>query len=121
MVVRVLCEKFGFTTFMVSSGEEAVRAVSLCPTCYDAILMDWKMRGMDGLATTAAIRKIEGKSRKTIPIIAVTAHAMEGDREKCLAAGMDDYLSKPFSSDQFAAVLLRWTYRSNKPNLRLLP
>lgn len=109
MVMRVLCEKFGFTAYMVSSGTEAIQAVKTCDGCYDAILMDWTMPLMNGGDTTRGIRQIEANIGLRTPIIAVTANAMAGDREKCLDAGMDDYLSKPFTPDEFRATLLRWT------------
>ena len=106
MVMRVLCEKFGFTAFIVSSGEEAIRAIKTCR--YDAILMDWKLPGMSGFDTTGAIREIENESGRHTPIIAVTAHAMVGDREQCIEAGMDDYLSKPFQAEQLIAIVKKW-------------
>jgi len=121
MIMRVLCEKFGFTVFIVSSGAEAIRAVSTCDGCYDAILMDWTMPIMNGADTTLGIREIEAVKGFHTPIIAVTANAMVGDRERCLDAGMDDYLSKPFTPDEFRAILLRWTHHSGQPNLKLLP
>jgi CheY-like chemotaxis protein len=77
--------------------------------------MDWKLPMMNGLDTARAIRASESVSGRHTPIIAVTANAMVGDREKCLAAGMDDYLSKPFTANQFKRMLLRWTNCTNLP------
>jgi CheY-like chemotaxis protein len=74
---------------------------------YGMILMDCQMPGLDGYGATQAIREAE-KSESHVPIIALTAHAMEGDRERCLAAGMDDYLSKPFSREQLSEMVSRW-------------
>jgi CheY-like chemotaxis protein len=121
LVMRVLCEKFGFSAYVVSSGSQAIQAVKTCNGCYDAILMDWTMPVMSGADTTFGIRAIEAPTGVRTPIIAVTANAMPGDREKCLAAGMDDYLPKPFTPDEFRAMLLRWTYHAGTPNLKLWP
>ena len=120
MVIRTLAENYGFTTFLVSSGEEALIALQTCEDCYDAILMDVKLSDMDGIECTKRIRALESQNSR-IPIIAVTALAMPGDKEKCLSGGMDDYLSKPFTADDFRKILLRWTYNADRPNLRLLP
>ena len=72
------------------------------------ILMDVSMPGMNGLEATAEIRKLEQENGTHTPIIGVTAHAIKGDKEKCLEAGMDDYLSKPVSPDKLTTKLFRW-------------
>lgn len=69
---------------------------------------------------TKRIRAMKSKNSR-VPIIAVTAQAMPGDKGKCLAGGMDDYLSKPFTADDFRKILLRWTYNADRPSLKLLP
>jgi two-component system, sensor histidine kinase and response regulator len=90
-----LLEKDGHQLTIASDGEKAFNLVS-SGTHFDVVLMDIQMPNMDGLAATQAIRKWESEvQREPIPIIAMTAHAMKGDREKCLEAGMNDYLSKP--------------------------
>jgi PAS domain S-box-containing protein len=93
--LRVL-DKAGHTTTVVNNGREAVSAT--INNAFDVILMDIQMPEMDGYEATDAIRKQEQKSGGHIPIIALTAHAMKGDREKCLDAGMDGYITKPIKS-----------------------
>jgi CheY-like chemotaxis protein/HPt (histidine-containing phosphotransfer) domain-containing protein len=106
LIVRLL-EKLGHTSFLAANGEEALRAHEA--QMFDIVLMDVQMPVMDGLTATAAIREREARdpSRRRVPIMAVTAFALRGDREKCLAAGMDDYLTKPIKPADLAAALKR--------------
>ena len=104
-VATRLLEKMGHRVDVAENGLEAVRAVS--QQSYAAVLMDCQMPVMDGFEATAAIRRNDGADRHT-PIIAMTAAAMTGDEEKCLAAGMDAYVSKPVNVAALTAVLTRW-------------
>ena len=102
-----MLEGLGCRTHAVDNGWLAIEAVN--ESLYDAVLMDCQMPVMDGLTATAEMRRRElGSGAARVPIIALTANAMDGDRERCLAAGMDDFLSKPFTQQQMAAVLKRW-------------
>ena len=132
-LMKMLVEKLGFSSDVVSNGQEAVHAVTT--GSYALVFMDCQMPDMDGFDATRAIRNQETENRaqlevspreqesgcsdssgsftlpslaSRVPIIALTANAMPGDREKCLAAGMDDYLSKPIRPEELAAVLERW-------------
>jgi len=87
-------------------GREAVGKVQ--DHDYDLILMDCQMPVMDGYQATAAIRRLHEGRSKHLPIVALTANAMQGDRKKCLDAGMDDFLSKPYSLTQLHAALMCW-------------
>jgi CheY-like chemotaxis protein len=104
VAVRML-ERLGYWADVASDGREAVQSYVRQP--YAAILMDCQMPDMDGFEATMQIREREGSGRRT-PIIAMTASAMQGDRERCLAAGMDDYLSKPVQVETLRTVLERW-------------
>jgi CheY-like chemotaxis protein/HPt (histidine-containing phosphotransfer) domain-containing protein len=94
-ILRLL-EKNGFHTILVENGQQAVARFNTDPV--DVVLMDVQMPEMDGFEATREIRKIETQKGGHIPIIAMTAYATGGDRERCLAAGMDDYVSKPISA-----------------------
>ncbi|MGI9610085.1 MAG: PAS domain S-box protein, partial [Acidimicrobiia bacterium] len=106
-----LLEKRGHSVAAVENGLEAVRALD--KDAYDVILMDVQMPEMDGLEATAAIREAEELSGSHIPIVALTAHAMKGDRDRCLAAGMDAYVSKPFQAEELFATIEQLVSYSN--------
>jgi two-component system sensor histidine kinase/response regulator len=101
-----LLSRLGYTGHAVSNGREAVQAV--LSTSYSAVLMDCQMPEMDGFEATGEIRNL-AHERGLVPIIALTANAMKGDRDRCLAAGMDDYLSKPIDLQRLDEALRRWT------------
>jgi two-component system sensor histidine kinase/response regulator len=107
-VARAMLESLGLQAQVAHNGREALEAVR--STSFEAVLMDCQMPVMDGFAATAAIRRAEQEAGRprTLPIVAITANALQGDREACLAAGMDDYLSKPFTQAELAGVIGRW-------------
>src|SRR5207237_10635666 len=105
LVVRLL-EKQGHRAVVASNGQEALAALQ--KQAFDLILMDVQMPDMDGFETTAAIRAGELAAGGHIPIVAMTAHAMTGDRERCLEAGMDGYVSKPIQASELLAAIARF-------------
>ena len=101
-----MLEVLGFTATAVENGRRAIDLLASQP--YSMILMDCQMPEMDGFEATRAIRRQEQNTGTRVPIVALTAHALQGDRKLCLEAGMDDYLSKPFTIEQLQRVLDRW-------------
>lgn len=103
-VIRQMLEHLGHASDLSCNGKEALDVLEAKP--YDVVFMDCQMPVMDGYEATRRIRAAPGL-RGTV-VIAMTAHAMVGDREKCLAAGMDDYISKPISFDGLGKLLEHW-------------
>jgi two-component system, sensor histidine kinase and response regulator len=93
----------GYDVSLATTGRDAVDLIGR--ESFDLVLMDVQMPEMDGFAATAAIREAEAQTGRHLTIIAMTAHSMAGDRERCLAAGMDGYLSKPIRSADLYALL----------------
>lgn len=113
MVALSVLKKQGFRADAVANGIEAVKALETIP--YDLVLMDVQMPEMDGYEATQQIRDLESKVlNHAIPIIAMTANAMQGDREECLEAGMNDYVSKPVSPDALVEAIDKWLPTDNK-------
>jgi signal transduction histidine kinase/CheY-like chemotaxis protein len=112
-VARVILASLGCAVETVADGREAVAAA--LRGRHDVILMDCQMPEMDGFAATREIRRQEAIRGGRVPVIALTANAMAGDRERCLAAGMDDYLAKPFDQKQLHAILREWVVRRRRP------
>ncbi len=112
-----LLNRAGFSVDAVENGKMAIDALK--KTAYDLVLMDVQMPQMDGFEATRIIREMEGEEKHT-PIIAMTAHAMKGDRERCLKAGMDDYISKPIEPQEMFKVIEKWTKPSDKKE-RIFP
>lgn len=107
LVAQGMLLKFGIQVDLTANGEEALNALESLP--YDLVFMDCQMPVMDGYEASRRIRDPQTKVRdKAIPIIAMTANAMQGDREKCLAAGMNDFISKPVDPEKLQQALLQW-------------
>ena len=98
--------RLGYTAHVASNGQEALNAIALHD--YSLVLMDCQMPLLDGFEATRRIRAAESETGSHQIVVAMTANAAEGDRERCLAAGMDDYLPKPITREMLAELLQRW-------------
>jgi CheY-like chemotaxis protein len=105
LILRML-EKLGHSVTVTSNGREAAQAAER--ESFDLVFMDVQMPEVDGFEATAMIRTREKSSGGHLPIVALTAHAMKGDREKCLAGGMDDYLTKPIQPKELHEILQKY-------------
>jgi CheY-like chemotaxis protein len=111
--IQRLLDRWNHQYTIVRDGRQALDALKM--ESYDIVLMDVQMPNLDGLEATKAIRIEEQQSKAHIPIIAMTAHAIKGDRERCLEAGMDEYVSKPIDSEKLFNAIERLTGDNGKP------
>jgi len=109
--LTTVLERHGVNIFTAGNGKDALEILKKTPDM-DCVLMDIMMPEMDGYETTKAVRKMA--KFKTLPIIALTAKAMKGDREKCIEAGASDYISKPVNPDQLLSLLRVWMFGKGK-------
>ena len=107
LIATRMLERAGHHVTSVGDGRAALTAIDAAPI--DIVFMDLQMPGMNGLDATAAIRARDARRGRRMPIVAMTAHAMAGHREQCLAAGMDDFISKPIAPSALLAALERAT------------
>ena len=115
MVARSILESVGYTVAMVNDGRAAISALE--SRHFDLVLMDCSMPVMDGFSATRSIRaNRSGSIDQNVPIVAFTAFALEGDKKKCLQAGMDDFVSKPVEPSKLIATIERWLGRCSGRN-----
>jgi two-component system, sensor histidine kinase and response regulator len=112
-----MLKKMGLLGDIVANGQEAINALQIIP--YDLVLMDCQMPEMDGFEAARIIRTGASVLNSSIPIIALTASSMKGDREKCIRAGMSDFIAKPIQHRELAEVLARWLTITTNANLQL--
>lgn len=108
-LLALLLNKFGFDAIIAQTGTAAIECMRERGSQLTMILMDWQMADMTGLECTGHLRDLMNERRFYIPIVAVTARAMLGDKQKCLNAGMDDYLSKPYTAVQLQEMVIHWS------------
>lgn len=111
-VTQLYLRELGFAADIVPDGASAIESITNSSRAYALVLMDCQMPGVDGYEATRAIREWERAAGSHTPIIAMTAHTMEGDRERCLAVGMDDYISKPIYPESLQRIVDKWINRT---------
>ncbi len=116
-LMKLVSDHIAIDVEVASTSNDALKI--LASESFDIILMDWRMPVTDGLTCTLKIRELQDTQGKRIPIIAVTAHALTGDRERCLAAGMDDYLAKPFTLEQLQEKIKEWQKQTDPNQLKI--
>jgi hypothetical protein len=112
-VAEAMLESLGISTESVADGHKALKLLS--EKQFDIVFTDWQMPGIDGFEVTAKIRALKEEKLSNIPIIAITASAMKGDKEKCLKAGMNDYISKPVKIEDIENVINKWLFHEENP------
>jgi len=120
-LATMMLTKAGYQVEVAANGREAVDKYLATPEDFDLIFMDVQMPEMDGITATREIRNLKSVSLKAdqvqtrnIPIVAMTAHAMKGDMEKCLQAGMDDYITKPIKREIVLGILEKWVFKRDR-------
>ena len=106
---NIIADQVQMRPFIVDCCRDAIRVAT--GSCFDMIFVDLQMPDADGVECVARLRLVDNVRNNDVPIIAVTAHAMPGDRERCLSAGMDDYLSKPFTLLELKNKISQWSVR----------
>jgi CheY-like chemotaxis protein len=117
-MVVLMAKRRGVDAVICGTCAEAVNEVTASPDRFSLVLMDWSLPDNDGLTCTGVLR---GLLTRPVPIIAMTGHAMPGDREACIAAGMDDYMTKPFSFDQFSQLLAKYAVAGEPGGVQPFP
>ena len=107
-LAKMMLTKAGYQVELANNGQEAVEKYTASPENFDLIFMDVQMPVMDGMEATKTIRE---KGFDTIPIVALTAHAMNGDKEKSFKAGMNDYITKPIKRELVFEILEKWVFK----------
>ena len=109
-LIKAILGNAGYQVEVANNGKEAVEKVSASPGSYHLVFMDLQMPELDGLKATKILRK---KGFDSIPIVAMTAHAMEGDKDMCLEAGMDGYIAKPIEKEKVFEIIENWALKRN--------